>query len=67
MPFYWRQTPNLRYKPSPELVPGKDHLVAAMKHFDLQIELYGRQVLINLVCLCWNCLKLKITDLVLSL
>ncbi|XP_037934666.1 phosphatidylinositol-3-phosphatase SAC1-like [Teleopsis dalmanni] len=49
MPFFWRQLPNLRYKPRPELIPGKDHLLAFSKHFDEQIMLYGRQVLINLV------------------
>lgn len=49
MPFYWRQLPNLRYKPNPELIPGKDHLAACQKHFDAQTRLYGRQVLVNLV------------------
>lgn len=49
MPFYWRQTPNLRYKPPPEIVQGKDHLLACMKHFDVQLQLYGKQVLVNLV------------------
>lgn len=49
MPFFWRQLPNLRYKPDPELVPGKDHLRACNKHFETQIMLYGRQVVLNLV------------------
>ncbi|KAL5277196.1 SACM1L family protein [Megaselia abdita] len=49
MPFYWHQTPNLRYKPPPEIVPGKDHITSCSKHFDEQLAFYGRQVCINLV------------------
>uniref|UniRef100_W8BM43 Phosphatidylinositol-3-phosphatase SAC1 n=1 Tax=Ceratitis capitata TaxID=7213 RepID=W8BM43_CERCA len=49
MPFFWRQLPNLRYKPDPELTPGKDHLGACTKHFETQIMFYGRQVILNLV------------------
>lgn len=49
MPFYWRQLPNLRYKPRPQIIPGKDHLTACNRHFEEQISKYGRQVLINLV------------------
>lgn len=49
MPFFWRQLPNLRYKPDPELVPGKDHLAACSKHFEAQVMLYGRQIILNLV------------------
>lgn len=49
MPFYWHQTPNLRYKPPPEIVPGKDHIASCIKHFDEQLAFYGRQVCINLV------------------
>ena len=49
MPFYWRQLPNLRYKPKPQLIQGKDHLTASQKHFEAQIGLYGRQVVVNLV------------------
>lgn len=47
--MYWRQTPNLKYKPPPELVPGRDHLQAFTKHMNTQIMHYGRQVLINLI------------------
>lgn len=49
MPFYWHQTPNLRYKPAPEIVYGRDHITSCSKHFDEQLVLYGRQVCINLV------------------
>ncbi|CAD7090352.1 unnamed protein product [Hermetia illucens] len=49
IPGYWRQTPNLRYKPPPEIVEGKDHLTACAKHFDGQFMMYGRQVIINLI------------------
>lgn len=49
MPFFWQQLPNLRYKPPPCLVPGKDHLGACKQHFVTQKQLYGRQVAINLV------------------
>lgn len=49
MPFYWRQNPNLRYKPKMDLLPGKDHVLACKKHFDSQVQLYGKQVIVNLV------------------
>ncbi|XP_061402641.1 phosphatidylinositol-3-phosphatase SAC1 [Musca vetustissima] len=49
MPFFWRQLPNIRYKPRPVLVPGEDHLGACERHFEEQISKYGRQVLVNLV------------------
>lgn len=49
MPFYWHQTPNLRYKPPPEMIPGKDHMTSCIKHFDQQLSFYGRQVCVNLV------------------
>lgn len=47
--MYWRQTPNLKYKPPPEVVPGRDHLGAFAKHFDAQLRTYGQQVLVNLI------------------
>lgn len=47
--MYWRQTPNLKYKPPPEVVPGRDHLSAFAKHFDAQLRTYGQQVLVNLI------------------
>ncbi|XP_033158809.1 phosphatidylinositide phosphatase SAC1 isoform X1 [Drosophila mauritiana] len=49
MPFHWHQLPNLRYKPRPVLVPGKDHLAACSLHFKEQIRLYGNNVAVNLV------------------
>ncbi|XP_068141812.1 phosphatidylinositol-3-phosphatase SAC1-like isoform X2 [Drosophila tropicalis] len=49
MPFHWQQLPNLRYKPRPRLIPGKDHLAACTAHFKAQLELYGEQVAVNLV------------------
>lgn len=51
MPFYWRQLPNLRYKPRPHLIPGRDHLSACSRHFEEQLAKYGKQVLVNLVSL----------------
>lgn len=49
IPLFWQQMPNLRYKPTPEVALGKDHLAAAGKHFDSQLLQYGRQVLVNLI------------------
>lgn len=49
MPFFWQQLPNLRYKPPPCLIPGKDHLGAFSSHFNTQLQMYGKQVAINLV------------------
>lgn len=49
MPFHWHQLPNLRYKPRPRLVPGKDHLAACSLHFNDQLRLYGNNVAVNLV------------------
>ncbi|XP_035780217.1 phosphatidylinositol-3-phosphatase SAC1-like [Anopheles albimanus] len=49
IPLYWQQTPNLAYKPAPQILPEGDHLIACSKHFYDQCNRYGRQVLINLV------------------
>lgn len=49
IPLFWRQTPNLKYKPPPELIPGRDHLITCSKHLDAQLIQYGRQVLVNLI------------------
>lgn len=49
MPFFWQQLPNLRYKPKPRLIPGKDHLAVCTAHFNAQLNIYGKQVAINLV------------------
>lgn len=47
--MYWRQTPNLKYKPPPEVVANRDHLCAFTKHFDTQLGYYGDQVCVNLI------------------
>lgn len=39
----------MKYKPPPEVVPGRDHLGAFAKHFDAQLRHYGQQVLVNLI------------------
>lgn len=49
IPLFWRQTPNLKYKPVPEIISGKDHLSACTRHFDAQLIHYGRQIIINLI------------------
>uniref|UniRef100_A0A182U2I6 Phosphatidylinositol-3-phosphatase SAC1 n=1 Tax=Anopheles melas TaxID=34690 RepID=A0A182U2I6_9DIPT len=49
IPLFWHQTPNLQYKPRPQLLIGRDHLVACSRHFDDQCKLYGAQCLINLI------------------
>jgi phosphatidylinositol 4-phosphatase len=37
IPLYWRQTPNLKYKPSPQLDTLSDHQNACYKHLDFQV------------------------------
>uniref|UniRef100_A0A182N068 Phosphatidylinositol-3-phosphatase SAC1 n=1 Tax=Anopheles dirus TaxID=7168 RepID=A0A182N068_9DIPT len=49
IPLFWQQTPNLQYKPRPQLMTGRDHLIACSRHFDDQCRRYGPQVLINLI------------------
>uniref|UniRef100_A0A182QZ36 Phosphatidylinositol-3-phosphatase SAC1 n=1 Tax=Anopheles farauti TaxID=69004 RepID=A0A182QZ36_9DIPT len=49
IPLFWQQTPNLQYKPRPQLLTGRDHLTACSRHFDDQCRRYGLQVLINLI------------------
>jgi phosphatidylinositol 4-phosphatase len=49
IPLYWRQTPNLKYKPAPQLDTLKDHQTACFKHLETQVLQYGRQVLVNLI------------------
>lgn len=49
IPLYWQQTPNLKYKPRPQLLAYHDHLIACSRHFDEQYRRYGAQVLINLI------------------
>ena len=50
MPFFWNQYPNLKYKPKP-VIEGSQAFTSMgfTKHFDSQIYLYGRQILLNLV------------------
>lgn len=49
IPLFWHQTPNLRYKPKPQLNIREDHQTACARHFETQIFHYGKQILINLV------------------
>ncbi|KAH8019648.1 hypothetical protein HPB51_020459 [Rhipicephalus microplus] len=49
IPLFWSQLPNLRYKPSPTLTTGLNHLEAFQKHFDNQIYTYGNQVIVSLI------------------
>ncbi|XP_049300135.1 phosphatidylinositol-3-phosphatase SAC1 [Anopheles funestus] len=49
IPLFWQQTPTLQYKPRPQLLTGRDHLIACSRHFDGQCKLYGAQGLINLI------------------
>uniref|UniRef100_A0A672GT05 SAC1 like phosphatidylinositide phosphatase n=1 Tax=Salarias fasciatus TaxID=181472 RepID=A0A672GT05_SALFA len=49
IPFYWSQRPNLKYKPKPQIHKAVSHLDGFQRHFDSQIILYGRQVLLNLI------------------
>uniref|UniRef100_A0A182K2S0 Phosphatidylinositol-3-phosphatase SAC1 n=1 Tax=Anopheles christyi TaxID=43041 RepID=A0A182K2S0_9DIPT len=49
IPLFWHQTPNLQYKPRPQLLVGRDHLIACSRHFDEQCKQYGAQGLINLI------------------
>ncbi|XP_003747700.1 phosphatidylinositide phosphatase SAC1 [Galendromus occidentalis] len=48
IPLLWEQVPDLRYKPPPTLVSGKQEEVVK-KHFEQQIVTYGKQVMINLI------------------
>uniref|UniRef100_A0A671UNS7 SAC1 like phosphatidylinositide phosphatase b n=1 Tax=Sparus aurata TaxID=8175 RepID=A0A671UNS7_SPAAU len=49
IPFYWSQRPNLKYKPKPQISKTMNHLDGFQRHFDSQIILYGRQVILNLI------------------
>ncbi|KAG7260226.1 hypothetical protein CRUP_007879 [Coryphaenoides rupestris] len=49
IPFYWSQRPNLKYKPKPQINKTVNHMDGFQRHFDSQIILYGRQVLLNLI------------------
>uniref|UniRef100_A0A674B0Q4 SAC1 like phosphatidylinositide phosphatase b n=1 Tax=Salmo trutta TaxID=8032 RepID=A0A674B0Q4_SALTR len=49
IPFYWSQRPNLKYKPKPQISKTIDHLDGFQRHFDSQIIIYGKQVILNLI------------------
>ncbi|XP_063701715.1 phosphatidylinositol-3-phosphatase SAC1 [Culicoides brevitarsis] len=49
IPLFWRQDPNLKYKPKPKIDYSKDHQTACQRHFNQQVSLYGKQVLVNLI------------------
>lgn len=49
IPLFWTQTPNLKYKPVPEITRDRDHQLASSKHFDSLLQQYGRQVAVNLI------------------
>ncbi|XP_038154593.1 phosphatidylinositol-3-phosphatase SAC1-B-like [Cyprinodon tularosa] len=49
IPFYWSQRPNLKYKPKPQISKAVNHLDGFQRHFDSQVILYGRQVILNLI------------------
>uniref|UniRef100_A0A182STW7 Phosphatidylinositol-3-phosphatase SAC1 n=1 Tax=Anopheles maculatus TaxID=74869 RepID=A0A182STW7_9DIPT len=49
IPLFWNQTPNLQYKPRPQLATRQDHMLACARHFDEQCRTYGAQCLINLI------------------
>uniref|UniRef100_A0A3Q3K2V7 SAC domain-containing protein n=1 Tax=Monopterus albus TaxID=43700 RepID=A0A3Q3K2V7_MONAL len=49
IPVYWSQRPNLKYKPKPQISKTVNHLDGFQRHFDSQIILYGRQVILNLI------------------
>ncbi|XP_069573326.1 phosphatidylinositol-3-phosphatase SAC1-B [Brachyistius frenatus] len=49
IPFYWSQRPNLKYKPKPQISKTVNHLDGLQRHFDSQIIIYGRQVILNLI------------------
>ncbi|XP_054638648.1 phosphatidylinositol-3-phosphatase SAC1-B isoform X1 [Dunckerocampus dactyliophorus] len=49
IPFYWSQRPNLKYKPRPQISTTVNHLDGFQRHFDSQIILYGKQVILNLI------------------
>ncbi|KAM9797915.1 phosphatidylinositol-3-phosphatase SAC1-B [Neosynchiropus ocellatus] len=49
IPLYWSQRPNLKYKPKPQINKAVNHLDGFQRHFDSQIILYGKQVILNLI------------------
>lgn len=49
IPVFWSQRPNLKYKPTPQINTVANHMDGFQRHFDSQIIIYGKQVIINLV------------------
>ncbi|XP_077052553.1 phosphatidylinositol-3-phosphatase SAC1-A [Siphateles boraxobius] len=49
MPFFWSQRPNLRYKPKPQISTETNHMDGFRRHFESQVLIYGKQVILNLV------------------
>ncbi|XP_057211205.1 phosphatidylinositol-3-phosphatase SAC1-A [Triplophysa rosa] len=49
MPFYWSQRPNLKYKPKPQIRKDTNHMDGFRRHFESQVLVYGKQVILNLV------------------
>ena len=62
IPLFWQQAPNLKYKPRPQLSPHEDHQIACSRHFDAQIFHYGKQILVNLVCILQRQVLLFLTN-----
>ncbi|KAI4810520.1 hypothetical protein KUCAC02_013460 [Chaenocephalus aceratus] len=48
-PLFWSQRPNLKYKPKPQISKTVNHLDGFQRHFDSQVILYGKQVILNLI------------------
>lgn len=49
IPVFWSQRPNLKYKPRPQINKVANHMDGFQRHFDSQVIIYGKQVIINLV------------------
>ncbi|XP_076157658.1 phosphatidylinositol-3-phosphatase SAC1-A [Alosa pseudoharengus] len=49
MPFFWSQRPNLKYKPKPLISNSTNHMDGFKRHFESQVLIYGKQVILNLV------------------
>ncbi|XP_011888722.1 PREDICTED: phosphatidylinositide phosphatase SAC1 isoform X3 [Cercocebus atys] len=48
IPVFWSQRPNLKYKPLPQISKAANHMDGFQRHFDSQVIIYGKQVIINL-------------------
>uniref|UniRef100_A0A2K5EP44 Phosphatidylinositol-3-phosphatase SAC1 n=1 Tax=Aotus nancymaae TaxID=37293 RepID=A0A2K5EP44_AOTNA len=49
IPVFWSQRPNLKYKPRPQISKVANHMDGFQRHFDSQVIIYGKQVIINLI------------------